>query len=324
MVDEMKYYSTPVLLLVFNRPDLTKRVMQQVREAEPPKLFVGGDGPRANRPDDPEKCEKAREVATQVDWDCEVHTLFRDENLGCKQAISSAITWFFEHVDAGIILEDDCVPHPTFFPYCAELLNTYRDDERVMTISGNNFQPDSRTYGHSYYFSAYMHCWGWATWRRAWEHYDGEIPSWDRLRETEWLEGWLGSKMEAAYWTEIFDRVRRNEIDSWAYPWTFACWRGHRLNVLPASNLVSNIGFDKRSTHTQNPNSDVAALPVESMSFPINHPDTIVRHYEADWFTSKNNFGGKGGSSSWIDEVRKWVPERFKRVVRPFIEHQRS
>jgi len=314
----------PVLILIFNRPELTEKVMEKVRRAEPRKLFVGADGPRDNHPDDAELCAQARCVATQVDWDCEVRTLFRDENLGCKQAVSTAISWFFEHVEAGIILEDDCVPHRTFFPYCAELLERYREDERVMTISGNNFQPDSRSYRHSYYFSAYMHCWGWATWRGAWEQYDGDIPSWDWLRKTEWLEGWLGSEAEAEYWKVIFDRVRQNQIDSWAYPWTFTCWRGHRLNVLPAVNLVSNIGFGQEGTHTRSDDSDLASLPVEPLSFPIKHPDTMVRNFVADRFTSINNFGGKDDTSSLFEKVRQWAPDRFKQVAQLLLNQYSS
>lgn len=314
----------PVLLLIFNRPDLTAQVMDRIRQAEPPKLFVGADGPRADHPGDAESCEEAREVAARVDWDCEVHTLFRGENLGCKRAVSSAITWFFEHVEAGIILEDDCVPHPTFFPYCAELLQRYRDDERVMTVSGNNFQPDDKVYDHSYYFSAYMHCWGWATWRRAWEHYDGQIPEWESLRNTGWLNGWLGTEEEAEYWRGIFDRVAHGEVDSWAYPWTFSCWREHSLQILPAFNLVSNIGFGGQSTHTKNTDTAVANLPVVSMSFPLEHPSAIVRDYKADRFTSKNNFGIGRNSQGWTHEMRKRVPESVKIAVRPFLNQLRS
>jgi hypothetical protein len=304
-----------VLLLIFNRPDLTEQVMEQIRKAQPPQLFVGADGPRADRPDDSENCEEAREVATDVEWDCEVHTLFREENLGCKQAVSSAITWFFEHVEAGIILEDDCVPHSTFFPYCADLLQRYRHDERVMTISGDNFQPAERTYDASYYFSVYNHVWGWATWRRAWQHYEGNIPAWDSLKGTGWLEGWLGTEEEARYWESIFDRVAREEIDSWAYPWTFSCWREHGLTILPATNLVSNIGFDERSTHTASEESDAARLPVDPLSFPLRHPSGMVRDYEADRFTSEHHFGISDSKlSRWRQLVSKIYPDLLNRT----------
>jgi hypothetical protein len=304
----------PVLLLIFNRPDLTEQVMERIRQAEPPQLFVGADGPRTDCPKDEKHCEQARKVATQVGWDCEVHTLFREENLGCKQAVSTAITWFFDHVEAGIILEDDCVPHPTFFPYCAELLERYKYDRRVMTISGNNFQPNDKEYNHSYYFSAYMHCWGWASWRRAWRYYDGDIPNWSTLKNTGWLQGWLRSEQGAEYWSDIFDTVAQGEIDSWAYPWTFSCWAEHGLTILPEVNLVTNIGFGKRSTHTKNPDDDAASLSVEPIESPLSHPKRVFRDYEADEYTLRNHFGVSDVDSSyWKKIYSNYTPEVIKR-----------
>lgn len=320
----MQQPTPPVLLLIFNRPDLTEQVMDQIRQAAPRKLFVGADGPRPEHSEDKKRCKEAREVATQVDWDCEVHTLFRDNNLGCKEAVSSAITWFFEHVEAGIILEDDCVPHPTFFPYCAELLCRYHNDERIMTIGANNFQPPDQQYDGSYYYSGYMHCWGWATWRRAWSAYDGHISVWTNLRKTDWLKGWLGGEREAEHWTKIFDRVYRNEVDSWAYPWTFACWREHGLNILPSVNLVSNIGFGEDSTHTTNPDADVANMEVGKLSLPLTHPTHVTRHYEADRYTSRQHFGIGDLDRSWISRVRHSIPEELKAPLRPIVRRIRG
>ena len=304
----------PVLLLIFNRPSLTKQVMERIRSAEPPKLFIGADGPRTGHYKDKRKCKRAREVATQVEWDCEVHTLFRDENLGLKQAVSSAITWFFEHVEAGIILEDDCLPHPTFFPYCAELLNRYQYDKRVMVVSGDNVQPSDRTYRASYYFSIYNHCWGWATWRDAWDTYQGSIPNWPSLRESLWLDGWLGSRSEVEFWTEIFDRVYRNEIDSWAYPWTFACWKEHGLTALPAANLVTNVGFGDQATHTKKPDKEAAHIATEPMCFPLDHPVTMVRSYESDRYTARHHFGVR---SRWKRGIQRLVPDWLMEKLRP-------
>ncbi|MCS3642211.1 hypothetical protein GGP51_000683 [Salinibacter ruber] len=314
----------PILLLIFNRPDLTEKVMEQIRAAEPSRLFIGADGPRADHPDDVERCEWAREVATRVEWDCEVHTLFRDENLGLKEAVSSAITWFFEHVEAGIILEDDCVPHPTFFPYCAELLERYRGDERVRVISGNNFQPPGRTYDASYYFSMYNHCWGWATWRNAWGSYDGTIPEWSDLKETPWLQGWLGSEAEAAYWAEIFDRVYQEQVDSWAYPWTFACWKEHGLTALPAVNLVSNIGFGKGATHTRNGDAGTPHRPADAIDRPLRHPHAIIRNYRADRYTSANHFGIQITPPPWHRRIRNQMPEPMRRTLRHLVDSFRN
>lgn len=303
----------PVLLLIFNRPDHTTQVMEQVREAEPSQLFVGADGPRAGYPDDADRCQRAREVATQIDWDCDVHTLFRDENLGCKEAVSTAITWFFEHVEEGIILEDDCVPHRTFFPYCSELLERHRGDERVMVISGNNFQPARCTCDGSYYFSVYNHCWGWASWRQSWEHYDGNLEAWSNLRGTEWLQGWLDSKATAEYWKSIFDRVARGDVDSWAYAWTFSCWTQHGLSVLPSKNLVTNIGFGADATHTKAEDGKAEHLSIQPMSFPMEDPENVVRNYAADEYTAHNHFGVKTGLRRLAD---RHTPEPLKRAAR--------
>jgi hypothetical protein len=262
-------------------------------------------------------------VATDVDWDCEVHTLFRDENLGCKKAVSSAITWFFKHVEAGIILEDDCVPHPSFFWYCGVLLDRYQDDDRIMTISGNNFQPEEKTYRSSYYFSAYMHCWGWATWGKAWSYYNGKIPTWKSLRGTGWLRGWLGTDRAADYWRGIFDRVAHEEIDSWAYPWMYACWREHSLHVLPSVNLVSNVGFGERSTHTQNPDDAAASLPAKPIYFPLSSPKTMIRDYEADRYTSEEHFGIRPDTRSWRRKIGRWIPDRMKSTARSLLKHIR-
>jgi hypothetical protein len=279
--------NTPVLLLIFNRPDLTQRVFERIREAEPQALFIAADGPRKDRPEDIALCQEARSIIDRVDWGCEVKTLFRDENLGCKKAVSSAITWFFEHVEEGIILEDDCVPDPSFFRYCAELLERYRDDERIMAISGDNFQPPGFDPGASYYFSIYNHCWGWASWRRAWRHYDGEIKQWPSLRGSGWLEGWLGSKPAAEYWRRIFDRVHANQVDSWAYPWTFSCWSQHGLTILPAVNLVTNIGFDDRATHTVSDQNGLSKRPTKRLRLPLMHPDSLTVNYSADESTKR-------------------------------------
>lgn len=290
--------------------------MAQLREAEPPKLFVAADGPRTDQPDDAERCERARDVATHVDWDCNVHTLFRDENLGCKKAVSSAITWFFDHVEEGIILEDDCVPHCTFFPYCSHLLERYRGDERVMVVSGNNFQPARRSYDASYYFSAYSHCWGWATWKQSWEHYNGDLETWSELREKEWLQGWLGSEAIAQYWKSIFDRVARGDIDSWAYAWTFSCWTQHGLSVLPSKNLVTNIGFGAHATHTNAKDGETGHLSTYPMLFPMEDPANVVRNYAADEYTAHSHFGIKTGLRRWVD---RHTPELIKRAARSII-----
>ncbi|MGF1493829.1 MAG: TylF/MycF/NovP-related O-methyltransferase [Microcoleaceae cyanobacterium] len=292
---------TPVVLIVFNRPQTTQQVFDRIRQARPLQLFVIADGPRSNRPGEVDQCWTTRNIIHQVDWDCEVFTDFSDKNLGCRQRISSGLTWVFNQVETAIILEDDCIPHPTFFQFCEELLEYYREDERVMAISGDNFQ-FGRKYGdESYYFSRYPHCWGWATWRRAWKYYDDTLKLWpwvqsgnNQLRQN--LEQILPEKAALEYWLKIFQAVY-NGFNSWAYAWKFDCWIRQGLCVLPQVNLVSNIGFGQDATHTQG-SSPVENLPVEPMSFPLKHPDEVVRNLAADQFTEETLFSRQPSSSS--------------------------
>ena len=273
---------TPVLFLVFNRPDLTRRVFERIRAARPAQLFVAADGPRLDHRGEAGLCEETRRFATMVDWPCEVKTLLRETNLGCREAVGSAITWFFDHVEAGIILEDDCLPDASFFPFCTELLARYRDDERIMAVSGDCFQPDHPDPGASYSFSLYQHIWGWATWRRAWRHYDPSLDNRPCLFDAAWLREHLGSEAAARYWTGIISRCRQNRIKTWDYPWAFSCWVNHGLSIVPSRNLVTNIGVDGRATHMKTKHSSLANLPVHAMTFPLQHPPQVSRNIEAD------------------------------------------
>ncbi|HSR31155.1 MAG TPA: hypothetical protein VLY63_11375, partial [Anaerolineae bacterium] len=249
----------PVLLLIFNRPDLTRVVFESIRSAAPPALYVAGDGPRAGRAGETEKCEQARSIATAVDWDCRVETLFRDDNLGAGQGVVAALDWFFENEEAGIVLEDDCVPGPSFYRFCRELLSYYEAEARVMHVSGNNFQYGRKRGRASYYFSKYTHSWGWATWRRAWRCFDfGLIP-----------EG------------------ERHHV--WDAAWQLSVERTGGLAVLPNANLVTNIGFGPEATHTLT-TERFAHLPAEEIQFPLRHPASMVVDRKADALTYYANF----------------------------------
>jgi hypothetical protein len=284
--------SPPILILAFNRPDKTRAVFDALRIARPTKVFFAVDGPRAGNAHDAARVPEVHSLASLIDWDCEVKRLFRDANLGCKAAVSSAINWFFEEVADGIILEDDCVPHLSFFRYCGELLERYRDDERVMMISGDNFQLGNRRTPHSYYFSRYSHIWGWATWRRAWHRYDHAMSIWPQVRDGGWLgDLFPGNPVAAMYWARIFEDTYLNKNDSWAYRWTFCCFANSGLAILPAVNLVSNIGFDMHATHTTAGANPLACLPVQEMTFPLNHPPFVIRDVIADEFTQRSVFG---------------------------------
>lgn len=279
-----------VLLIIFNRPEVTSRVFDVLREVKPPRLFVAGDGPRQGRAGEQERCLAARQIATRIDWDCELSTLFRDTNLGCKRAVSSAIDWFFGQVEEGVVLEDDTLPDPSFFRYCDELLERYRHDERVGAISGNNFQFGQRRSDYDYYFSYLNHIWGWASWRRAWSKYDVGMSNWPEIRSKRLLEGFVGHPLVSVYWSEMFDKVYHNQIDTWDYQWTFACLSNSMLTALPKENLVSNIGFGPEATHTTG-SSPLACLPVVPISFPLKHPPYVLRDAAADRFTERRVFG---------------------------------
>jgi len=305
-VSDSKHTVPPILFLIFNRPDLALQAFSRIRAARPEHLFIAADGPRAGFPDDIKNCAETRNLIGKIDWDCRVQTLFRKENLGCKRAVSSSITWFFENVEQGIILEEDCLADLSFFRFCAELLEYYRNDERIMVISGNNFQDSHIQPPYSYYFSRYNHCWGWATWNRSWRHFDGDLKLWPMLKDGYWIQDIIGQEAYA-YWQNVFNRSYAGEIDSWAYPWTFSCWVQSGLSILPKVNLVSNIGFDERATHTKDPKSNASNLPACAMDFPLNHPPFVIRNSCADRLTFQRNF--------------KPSPPSRPRLIRRFIQH---
>lgn len=277
---------TPVAFIIFNRPAVTERVFAAIAEARPPHLLVIADGPRTDRPQEARACAATRAIIDRVDWECQVSTDYSTSNLGCRRRVASGLDWVFDMVPEAIILEDDCLPDLSFFRFCEELLHRHRDDERVAQVAGANFQFGRRRTADSYYFSLYPHIWGWASWRRAWRHFDVDIRRWPRLRDDDWLlRSLFGDPKQARYWRRIFDKVAAGDSDSWAYPWTFACWSRGALTALPDVNLISNIGFGRSSTHTQ-VRSPLADLPVEAMRFPLRHPPTVTRHVTADTFTA--------------------------------------
>jgi hypothetical protein len=281
---------TPVAFIIFNRPDATERVFAEIANAKPTKLLVVGDGARTSQHGEAERVAATRAIVQRVDWDCEVLTNFSDSNLGCRARVSSGIDWVFENVEEAIILEDDCLPDQTFFRFCQEMLQHYRHDQRVGTISGDNFQFGRRYGNESYYFSKFVHLWGWASWRDRWAgSYDVDMTQWPRLRDEGRLVDIVGNKREAAYWGIIFDRVYRGEIDTWDYQWVFANWLEGRVSIHPSVNLISNIGFGREASHTTG-SSALSNLPVTPIRFPLSHPLGMFKSIQADRIVEKQFF----------------------------------
>ncbi|MBW4626555.1 MAG: glycosyltransferase family 2 protein [Brasilonema octagenarum HA4186-MV1] len=283
---------TPVAFIIFKRPHTTERVFEAIRQAKPTKLFVIADGPRGNRPEEAEKCEATRAIIERVDWDCEVIKNYSDTNLGCAKRVSSGIDWVFSNVEEAIILEDDCVPHPTFFRFCEELLEKYRYDTRIASISGSNYQFGHKRTNYSYYFSIYNHCWGWASWRRAWQYFDLYMKLWSEIKAGGFLNDILKDSRAVRYWSNIFQSVYESPLEiTWDYQWTFACWVQSGLCIIPNMNLISNIGLGSDSTHfTSGKECPYINMSTEVMEFPLKHPAFIVPNLKADSFTQNTVF----------------------------------
>ena len=279
----------PVLFLVFNRPDVTAKVFEAIRAAQPPRLYVAADGPRPDKTGEAERVAQTRQIATAVDWPCEVHTLFRDENLGCKMAVSGAITWFFEHEERGIILEDDCLPAPSFFPYCEALLERYKDDTRIWHISGTNPLTTAAPVSNEYHFSRYCRIWGWATWRRAWSMYDVTMADWPAAQQSELLASLL-SPRSARHHRTVFSRTHSGKIDTWDYQWFFVQLR-QGLSIDPGANLISNLGFGETATHTFDPDNPFSQLPTGEMHFPLQEPPAFHPDARRDLAWERMAFG---------------------------------
>ncbi len=280
----MKESSMPdaaVLFIIFNRPDTTQKVFEAIRVARPSRLYIAADAPRKNHLSDIEKCRDTRAVVKNIDWPCEVHTLFRDENLGCGLAVSEAIRWFFLQNEEGIILEDDCLPHPDFFPFASSMLDYFRENKKIISINGSNLGYKS-TDGNSYTFSRFMNMWGWATWKdRAFE-IDYQMTEWKKINRPEF---WLYRKLSQGLfdfdlnwfklWKFKFDKVSMDQNFTWDWQWLYHQFSRKQFSVVPASNLISNIGFNDDATHTVGANNPAANIPTRAMQQPLKHPSSV-------------------------------------------------
>ncbi len=283
--------NTPLLFLIFNRPGKTQQVFEEIRKAKPRQLFVAADGPRESIAGEADKCQDTRKIIEQVDWDCEVATLFRDKNLGCGKAVSSAIDWFFGYVAEGIILEDDCLPNQSFFYFCQEMLELYREDTRVMHISGSNFQFGQTWSDGTYYFSRMVNVWGWASWRRAWQHYDFSLSAFPAFEKQNLIKYFSPvTEVKNRYLKKFFRRTYQKEYDNWDPQWLFAVYIHHGLCVVPNVNLISNIGYGEDATEFSDEKHMAVGQALQGID-QIIPPTFMLPSIDADIFYLKEVFG---------------------------------
>ncbi|MGZ3872253.1 MAG: nucleotide-diphospho-sugar transferase [Mucilaginibacter sp.] len=304
-----------VLFVIFNRPDTTAKVFEQIRAAKPSRLYIAADAPRPNVAQDVPMCGEARSIVNAVDWDCEVKTLFKETNAGCKEAVSSAISWFFDNEEEGIILEDDCLPANSFFKFCDTLLEKYRHDTRVRHITGCNLQEGKKWGDGTYYFSNRTHVWGWAAWKRVWEDYDKNLEKYSEEEIKKQLSNIYNDPIVIANLTHIFNEVKAGKINSWAYPLDFINFFNNGLVIIPNENLISNIGFGENATNTLSTANVFANVPLSEIN-EITDPVYILPEKQADMFIFNRDFH--------IDDIvrrENTAGRKIKRWVKSVFSH---
>jgi hypothetical protein len=281
---------TPVVFLIFRRPDLTAHIFEAIRQVEPTTLLVVADGPSTEA--ESELCQKARAVTEKVDWTCKVLRDYSDTHLGCRNRVSTGLTWAFEQVEEAIILEDDCLPNADFFTFCTKLLEVYRHDNQIFSICGSNFQEGIKRGSGSFYFSRYTDPWGWATWRRSWRLYNDDLKGWPNFKDSNQFKSIFKVPGEYTYWTQIFDELYYKNIpDSWFYRWLFSCWVLGSIAIFPNVCLVSNIGGRLDGTNCLYP-SRFSNLPLEGL-VDLEYPKQIEPDENADEYLFLFRYEGK-------------------------------
>jgi hypothetical protein len=274
--------NVPIVILIFNRPDLTAKVFERVRQVKPKTLLVVADGPRATKEGESVKCQETRAITEQIDWECKVFRNYSDVNLGCGLRVSSGIDWVFEQVERAIILEDDCLPNLDFFRFCEELLEKYQDESHVTMISGTNFLSGQTINSESYYFSCLPAVWGWATWRRAWKLYDYNMKFFPQFSKFKGLDYIFSDTNHQKYWFNILkDTYDADKKVTWDFQWVYAQWSHGGLAIVPSVNLVSNIGYGEDATHTKK-KSKLSNIPTSEITFPLKHPLLLSRNLKMD------------------------------------------
>lgn len=285
-------FTTPVLIITYKRLETTAKVLESLRAIRPTHIYVANNAPNPADPADVAKVQAVRDLFDKgVDWPCKIIKLYRTEHLSAKLSISGAISWFFSEVEEGIVLEDDCACDPSFFTLAQDCLDKYRNDERIWHISASNFQFGQRYGDASYYYSCFNHIWGWAGWRRAWQHFDLELKAVPRAQHILNLKQLFERKEDRTYWLAIYDYIKSGNLDTWDYHWQFMLWHHRGLAVIPQANLVQNLGFGADATNSVDPNLALAHLPVEALTLPLVHPADVVPNAEADRRTADDFFG---------------------------------
>lgn len=276
-------YKVPVLFITFNRLDTSRQVFEAIKSQQPQKLYLFSDGPRKDKQGEANAVYEVRNwLTSQINWPCDVHTLFLDQNMGPRYALGHAVNWLFAHEEEGVIFEHDCLPHPSFFPFCAELLERYRNEPRVMYISGNNFMFNEVTFQHSYSFSRHNHIWGFATWRRAWQKYDPEMTGFEEAFSSHFFDKLIPDSRIRKEYITILNAVKLGTVDTWDYQWFFNTWCAGGVGVIPSQNLVSNIGYGALALNTFRDNHILANIPVNDIGSVISHPEEITTNKEIE------------------------------------------
>ncbi len=301
-------YPVPILVIFWNRPSLLRRLLESLQLLQPQRLYLACDGPKAHDPRNLQLVNECRElVERQITWPAQVQHRYAQNNQGCRAGVAAAISWFFEQEEEGIVLEDDVHPEPSFFPFMAELLERYRCDNRIGSISSHHFHRQPSDNDNSYRFSIYNHCWGWGSWRRAWSQYDYALSSWPSFRDQGLLAG-LGDQNFQRYWTRILNATAHGEIDTWDFAWTYSLWKAGMLSITPNRCLVRNAGFGPDATHT---NAETCPLPPpEAMSFPLTHPEFVRASPIHDRLTQRFQYSPPGLLERGRRRWRRWRNQR--------------
>lgn len=306
---------TPVAFLIFRRPETTRRVFAEIARARPPLLLVVADGPASEA--ERAACAETRAIVENIDWPCEVRRCYSDSNMGCRRRVSSGLDWVFGQVEEAIILEDDTVPHPSFFPFCEDLLERYRDDARVGHIGGTDHHRGAPRGEGSYYASRYTSIWGWATWRRCWQTYDVNLAAWPAVKATERHQRWFATREQADYLAAIWDDIYAGRLDTWDAQWMFCRLAQGTVSIVPNGNLITNIGFHAEATHTRDARHPFALLPLRGVRFPLRHPASLTPDDAVDRRRAQEEFLRR---SPWWDRLanalanRHWYGKLLRRV----------